>query len=63
MLANVGRIDRTLRLAAGAGLVLLAAWNSSYAWGWLGLLPLLSGLVRHCPLYALLGLSTCGGDI
>ena len=32
------------------------------AWGWLGVIPLLAGLFRYCPLYSLLGISSCSGN-
>ncbi len=56
---NVGGIDRTLRIAAGLTLIALAATGTAGWWGWLGIIPLLTGLVRFCPLYPLLGISTC----
>lgn len=59
MLANVGRLDRTVRILLGFILIALTQADSEFGWGWLGLVPLLSGAARHCPLYALLGLSTC----
>lgn len=59
MQSNVGGIDRILRIAVGVGLVALAATGMVGAWGWLGLLPLATGLVGWCPPYALLGWNTC----
>ncbi len=59
MNANVGSIDRALRVAAGATLVALTLAGVIGAWGWLGLLPLLTGAFGYCPAYRLLGLSTC----
>jgi hypothetical protein len=59
MKANVGGIDRVLRIVVGLVLVALAATGTVGAWGWIGLVPLATGLVRFCPLYPLLGLSTC----
>nr|WP_315429553.1 DUF2892 domain-containing protein [uncultured Albidiferax sp.] len=59
MQSNVGGIDRILRIAVGAGLVALAATGTVGAWGWLGLLPLATGLVGWCPPYALFGWNTC----
>ena len=59
MQSNVGGIDRLLRIAVGAGLVALAATGTVGAWGWLGLLPLATGLVGWCPPYALFGWNTC----
>lgn len=59
MKTNVGGIDRVLRLVAGIVLITLAATNTVGLWGWLGVVPLLTGLVGFCPLYTLLGFSTC----
>ncbi len=59
MTKNVGGIDRILRIAIGLVLVALAATGTVGAWGWLGLLPLGTGLVGWCPPYGLLGINTC----
>ncbi|HMN83095.1 MAG TPA: DUF2892 domain-containing protein [Burkholderiaceae bacterium] len=59
MKLNVGGVDRILRIVVGAVLIALAATGTVGWWGWLGVVPLLTGLVRFCPLYPLLGLSTC----
>lgn len=61
MKANVGGIDRLLRIAAGAGLLALVFLLETDArwWGLAGIVPLATGLLRFCPIYPLLGLSTC----
>ncbi len=59
MKANIGGIDRILRIALGLVLVGLAATGTVGWWGWLGLVPLVTGLFKTCPLYALFGVSTC----
>jgi hypothetical protein len=59
MKANVGGIDRVLRIVAGLVLIALAATGTVGAWGWIGVVPLATGLFRFCPVYPLLGLSTC----
>jgi hypothetical protein len=61
MKANVGGIDRVLRILAGAGLLALVFVLEGDArwWGLVGILPLFTGLFRFCPAYLLLGLSTC----
>jgi len=59
MKSNVGGIDRVLRITAGLALIALALTGVIGAWGWIGVVPLLTGLVRFCPVYPLLGLSTC----
>jgi len=61
MKANVGGIDRALRIVVGLGLLsLVFLLEGSNRWfGLIGLVPLLTGLVSFCPLYPLLGISTC----
>lgn len=59
MKLNVGGLDRILRIVVGLLLVVLAASGKIGWWGWLGLVPLLTGALRFCPLYSLLGLNTC----
>ena len=56
---NVGGIDRILRIVVGLVLVGLAATGSVGWWGWIGVVPLLTGLVGACPAYTLLGMNTC----
>ncbi|HEY8355496.1 MAG TPA: DUF2892 domain-containing protein [Methylophilaceae bacterium] len=60
MKTNVGGWDRAIRIAIGAVLIVLAALNIIGWWGWLGILPVLTGTVRFCPLYPLLGWNTSG---
>ena len=59
MKANVGSTDRIVRTLLGLVLIALAATGSIGLWGWLGLVPLATGLVGWCPPYAMLGISTC----
>jgi Protein of unknown function (DUF2892) len=61
MKANVGSIDRVLRVLVGIGLLAVVALVESEArwWGLVGILPLATGLFRFCPAYTLLGMSTC----
>lgn len=59
MKANVGKTDRTLRIVAGTALLLLAATGTIGLWGWIGIVPLATGLFRFCPAYTLLGMSSC----
>jgi len=56
---NVGTMDRVLRVVAGLILIALAATGTVGWWGWLGVVPLATGLFRFCPAYALLGINTC----
>lgn len=59
MHANVGTIDRILRIVVGLVLIGLAATGLVGAWGWIGIIPLVTGLVRVCPAYSILGVKTC----
>ena len=59
MRVNVGIADRALRIGVGAVLIALAATGTVGLWGYIGAVPLLTGLLRTCPAYSLLGLNTC----
>ena len=59
MNANVGGIDKILRVIVGIVLIGLAALGIVGAWGWIGVVPLLTGLLGRCPLYPLLAINTC----
>ena len=59
MKTNVGGIDRILRILAGVILIALAALGTIGPWGYIGIVPLATGLFRFCPVYTLLGLNTC----
>lgn len=56
---NVGGIDRVLRILAGLVLLGLAVTDTVGAWGYIGLVPLATGLLGSCPAYSLFGFSTC----
>ncbi len=56
---NEGGLDRALRIALGIALLSLVFVGPRTAWGWIGLLPILTGVLGFCPVYSLLGLSTC----
>jgi len=56
---NVGSTDRVLRIIAGLVLIGLAATNTVGIWGYIGIVPLLTGIFKFCPAYAIFGLSTC----
>jgi len=58
MTPNVGNVDRVIRIAVGAGLVAYATITGAW-WGWLGLIPLGTALIRWCPAYLPFGISTC----
>ena len=56
---NIGGIDRTLRLVVGVGLIAAAATATIGPWGYVGVVPLLTGLMGWCPAYKVLGFNTC----
>ena len=56
---NVGTFDRAIRLVLGGALLAFGLIGGSSAWwGWLGIIPLVTGLAGHCPLYDAIGVST-----
>jgi hypothetical protein len=59
MKLNLGGIDRVVRIVAGLALIGLALTNVIGVWGWIGIVPLATGLFSFCPLYTLIGMNTC----
>ena len=59
MKKNVGGIDKALRILVGAGLIGATLAGMLPAWGYLGVVPLATGVLGWCPLYPLLGLNSC----
>ena len=59
MKTNEGGIDRMVRIVAGLVLLGLMAMGTIGWWGWLGVVPLVTGLIGWCPAYTLLGMNTC----
>jgi hypothetical protein len=59
MKINEGLIDRSLRISAGMLLLCMMFFGAIGAWGWIGLVPLATGLIGWCPLYSALGMKTC----
>lgn len=59
MSPNEGTIDRALRVILGLVLIALVFVGPQTPWGWVGVVPLLTGLVGFCPLYRLVGINTC----
>lgn len=59
MAANVGGIDKIIRIVAGAGLIGATAAGLLPVWGYIGIVPLATGLMGWCPAYTLLGIKTC----
>jgi hypothetical protein len=56
---NEHTVDRVVRIILGLGVLSLFLVGPQSAWALLGLLPLVTGLVGSCPVYTLLGVSTC----
>jgi len=56
---NENTLDRTVRIVGGMALLALVFIGPHTPWGWIGLVPLLTGAMGSCPLYTLLHLSTC----
>ncbi|MGE4369522.1 MAG: DUF2892 domain-containing protein [Burkholderiaceae bacterium] len=56
---NVGGIDRVIRVVVGLALVIAAAMGEIGVWGWIGVIPLATGLFGFCPAYKLFGLNSC----
>lgn len=59
MKVNEGTIDRAVRVLAGLVLIGLAATGTIGLWGYIGVVPLVTGAVGMCPLYSMLGINTC----
>ena len=59
MTLNEGTIDRSLRVIVGIALIALAVTGKIGIWGWIGIVPLATGLIGWCPAYSLLGVKTC----
>lgn len=56
---NAGSFDRLLRIIVGLVLIALVFVGPQTPWGWVGVVPLLTGLVGFCPAYTLFGIRTC----
>ncbi|MEI8010665.1 MAG: DUF2892 domain-containing protein [Candidatus Nitrotoga sp.] len=59
MKINTGCIDRALRAVIGLALITMAATGTVGMWGWIGVVPLLTGLIGFCPIYTTMGINTC----
>lgn len=57
---NEGTLDRVLRVVVGLVLISLVFIGPQTAWGWIGVLPLITGAIGSCPAYSILGINTCG---
>lgn len=56
---NVGTVDRGVRVILGVGLLAMAVTGPHTPWGYFGVVPLVTAFLGTCPLYTLLGFSTC----
>jgi hypothetical protein len=59
MKMNAGTVDRVLRVVVGLGVLSLAFVGPQTAWGYVGIVPLMTGAIGYCPLYSILGFNTC----
>ncbi|WP_377505409.1 DUF2892 domain-containing protein [Octadecabacter sp. R77987] len=59
MTKNEGTLDRALRVIVGLALLSLVFVGPQTLWGLIGIVPLATGLVGTCPIYSVLGISTC----
>ncbi len=62
MKANVGTVDMIIRILVGVVLIGLALAGTIGWWGYIGIVPLVTGLLKYCPLYSILGISTKGKE-
>ena len=60
MTRNEGTVDRVVRVVVGLGILSLAFIGPKSAWAYIGIVPVLTGLIGYCPAYSLLGMNTCG---
>ncbi len=60
MKPNAGTVDRVARVVVGLGVLSLAFVGPQTPFGYIGIVPLLTGLAGYCPLYSVLGINTCG---
>lgn len=56
---NEGKVDRVLRVIVGAVLISLVFIGPKTPWGWIGLVPFVTGLLGTCPVYTMFGMRTC----
>jgi hypothetical protein len=57
--ANMGTLDRALRVIVGLALIAAAYTGYFGAWAWIGIAPLITAAIGNCPAYSLLGIRTC----
>lgn len=56
---NEGTLDRSIRIVLGLVLLSLVFIGPQTPWAWIGIVPLITGIVGFCPLYKVIGLNTC----
>lgn len=56
---NIGGLERTVRIIVGLALIAMVFVGPQAIWGWVGVVPLATGLIGWCPPYAMLGINTC----
>ena len=59
MKINEGSIDRVLRVIVGIALIAMVFIGPQTVWGWVGIVPFITGVIGICPLYSVLGINTC----
>ena len=59
MTVNEGKLDRAIRIVLGLALIAMVFIGPQTPWGWIGAVPLLTGLIGYCPIYSVLGIKTC----
>ena len=59
MTVNEGKLDRAIRIVLGLALIAMVFIGPQTLWGWIGAVPLLTGLIGYCPIYSVLGINTC----
>jgi hypothetical protein len=59
MKTNVGGIDRIARIVLGLALIALTLTGTIGVWGWIGIVPVATAAMGFCPLYTVLGFSSC----
>ncbi len=58
-MTNEGTADRVIRVVLGLALLSLTVFGPATPWGYVGIVPLATGIFGFCPLYRLVGISTC----
>jgi len=59
MKANICGAERVVRIIAGLALIAWTLFANGPVWAWIGVVPLVTGLINFCPAYGMLGISTC----